>query len=262
MTKQNHMPNILYKYRDYKNEHNRRTLFEFELFLASFSMFNDPYDGSIPFSYNPDDLTPQNIFLKMRQLAIQEHPDWGEAQIHKFCYEGQRMDNLNNDASIEKLFEQNKLEIDNAIGILSLTTDPFNYLMWSHYGNSHNSFCLGFDKIMLFETVGGGVPVKYAEEVPKFDLFGDVYEFVQKLLATKSIVWDYENEYRIVKRHAAKQIIKYPKEMIKEIYFGTKLPFKEKHTIIDFVKTEKIDCDIFELSLDKNYFKLNPLKIF
>lgn len=53
------MPKIPYKYRDYKNNFNRSNLFEFELFLASTSMFNDPYEGSIPFSYDPIDLTPE-----------------------------------------------------------------------------------------------------------------------------------------------------------------------------------------------------------
>lgn len=263
MKKLDGTPNILYKYRDYTNEFNRRTLFEFELFFASTSMFNDPYEGSIPFAYDSVDLTSENIFLKRRQLAIQEHPDWKEAEIQRYCFESESKDLLNDDDHIEKFNEQNRKEIDNTFGIFSLTIHPLNYLKWSHYGNSHNGFCLGFDKTILSEIVGGGLgPVQYESVVPKLKLFGDTYDFLVKQLATKSIVWSYEDEYRIVKINAAKQIITYPKEMIKQIFLGVKLPLVEKNKIIEFVKTKSIDCQIFELSLDKITFKLNHLNIY
>lgn len=257
------MPDILYKYRDYKNDFNRRTLFEFELFLASTSIFNDPYEGSIPFAYEPADLTPENIFLKMRQLSKLEHPDWTEAQIQQDCFEGQSKNLLNDETHIEKFNEQNRKDIDNTFGIFSLTIHPKNYLMWSHYGNSHTGFCLGFDSTMLFETVQGSLgPVQYENELPKLRLFGDTYDFHIKQLGTKSKVWSYEDEYRIVKINAARQIISYPKEMIKEIYLGVKMPLGEKHEIIDFVKANSIDCKIYELSLDRSTFRMNHLNIY
>jgi hypothetical protein len=257
------IPNILYKYRDYKNAYNRKTLFEFELFLATTSMFNDPYEGSIPFTYDPKDLTPENIFLKMRQLAINEHPDWSEAEIQNYCFEGQRKDLLNDDKHIEQFNEQNRKDIDKTFGIFSMTTNPLNYLMWSHYGNSHTGFCIGFDSTILFDTVGGGLgPVHYDTEVPKMRLFGDIYDFHLKQLATKSVIWKYEDEYRIIKSKAAKQLIIYPKEMIKQIFLGFKMTLSEKNIIIEFAKTNDIDCQIFELSLDKTTFKLNALRIY
>ncbi|MCX6230864.1 MAG: DUF2971 domain-containing protein [Bacteroidetes bacterium] len=257
------MPKILYKYRDYKNTFNRRTLFELELFLATTSMFNDPYEGSIPFIYDPIDLTPENIFLKMRQLAIMEHPNWKEAEIQKYCFEGQSKNLLNDDKHIEQFNEQNRKDIDNTFGIFSMTIHPLNYLMWSHYGNSHTGFCLGFDSAILYETVGGSLgPVHYDTEVPKLRLFGDIYDFHLKQLATKSEIWKYEDEYRIVKSNAARQIITYPKEMIKQIYLGFKMSLSQKYKIIDFAKTNNIDCQIFEISLDKTTFKLNNLRIY
>ena len=263
MEKIDRIPNILYKYRDYTNEYNRRTLFELELYLASTSMFNDPYEGSIPFAYNIEDLTPENIFLKRKQLAILEHPDWKEAEIQRYCFENERKDLINDVDHIEKFNEQNSKDIDNNFGIFSLTIHPFNYLMWSHYGNSHNGFCLGFDKSILLEIVDGVMgPVQYDSVVPKLELFGDTIDFLKKQLATKSEDWRYENEYRIVKMNAARQIITYPKEMIKEIFLGVKLPLVEKIKIIDFVKTRNIECEVYELSLDKITFKLNHSRIY
>lgn len=257
------MPDVLYKYRDLKNDYNRKTLFEFEIFLASTSLFNDPYEGSIPFVYDPVDLTPDKIFLKMRQMAQLEHPDWTEEEIHQECYNGQCKDLLNDDRHIEKFNEQNRKDIDKTFGILSLTIHPKNYLMWSHYANCHTGFCLGFDSTILFDTVGGSLgPVQYEKELPKLKLFGDTFDFHLKQLATKSIVWSYEDEYRLVKSQAAKKIFKYPKEMIKQIFLGVKMSWADKNEIIDFVKTKNIDCQIFELSLDRSTFELNHLNIY
>src|ERR1035437_8762048 len=151
------MPLILYKYRDYSNEYNRRTLFKFELFLASTSMFNDPYEGAIPFVYDPQDLTPENIFLKMRELSIAEHPEWKESQIQEYCYEGQQKNLLQDETHIEKFNETNRADIDKTFGIISLTPKPLNYLMWSHYADSHRGFCIGFDSKILYDVTKGAL---------------------------------------------------------------------------------------------------------
>ncbi len=257
------MPPILFKYRNYSNEYNRKILFDFELFLASTTMFNDPYEGSIPFTYDPQDLTPENIFIKMRQLAIAENPDWSESQIQEYCFEGQQKNLLQDEAHIQEFNETNREDIDKTFGILSLTPKPLNYLMWSHYADSHKGFCIGFDTTLLYDVVNGSLgPVYYEDEVPKLRLFGDTFDFHSKQLATKSKVWEYEEEFRIVKSNASKETIKYPKEMIKQIYLGCKMEFEDKNKIINFAKDNGLDCHIIETSLNKEKFELKTLRVY
>lgn len=257
------MPKILYKYRDYCKDTNRKTLFDFELFLASTPMFNDPYEGTIPFSYDPQDLTPENIFLKMRELAYAKNPEWSESQIQSYCFEGQQKNLLHDEDFREKFDESIREKIENDFGIISLAPNPFNYLMWSHYANCHKGFCIGFDRDILNETVQGSLgPVNYDNDIPKFRLFEDIPDFLIKLLGTKSKVWEYEEEYRIIKMNASKQIIKYPKEMIKEIFLGCKMELKNRKEIIDFVKKNSIECQIIETSLNKEKFMLDTLRIY
>lgn len=257
------IPNILYKYRDYSNKYNQRTLFDFELFLASTSMFNDPYEGSIPFEYDPAELTEDNIFLKLRSIAKERHPEWDEQRIQEFCFEGQQKDLLNDEKHKEYINKKNKEQIETIFGILSLTKHPMNYLMWSHYAKSHTGFCIGFDKFILFEHVQGSIGlVNYAPKVPRLKLFEDIGAFHVKQLGTKSDVWSYEDEYRIVKSNAANQTLNYPKEMIKNIFLGCKMKQTEKNKIIEFVSQNKIECEIYELTLDKEIFKLNDSRIY
>ncbi len=257
------MPKTLFKYRDYTNEYNRKTLFDFEIYLASTATFNDPYEGDIPFRYEPKELTEENIFRKFRELAYEEHPDWSEEEIHEFCYNAQQKDLLNDEAHIEQRNKINKKDIENTFGILSLTPNPMNYLMWSHYANSHTGYCIGFDSKLLFDEIGGAlVKVKYETELPKLKLFEDIREFQQKLLATKMKDWEYEDEYRLININPPSRIVTYSKEMIKEIFLGCNMPLENKNKIIEFVKSNAIDCQVFDLSLDKTVFKLSPLNIY
>lgn len=99
--------------------------------------------------------------------------------------------------------------------------------------------------------------------MPKLRLLNEPIEiFHIKQLATKSEVWSYEDGYRIVKSKASRITIKYPKEMIQQIFLGCNLRHKEKMEIIDFVKEQKIKCEIYKLSLDKEDFQLNQSRIF
>jgi hypothetical protein len=250
-------PNILYKYRDFHNPYNKRLLINFEIYLPSTSMFNDPYEGSIPFEYNVEELTEENLYLKMRELTKYTYPHWNDQQIENHCYEAKQKDLLNDPNHIEQMRLTNMRKIDETFGIFSLTPKHLNYLMWSHYANCHRGFCIGFDTASLFDIIGSFSPVIYQKEIPKMNLFGNTEEFYMKQLSTKSEVWSYEEEYRMVKSDASKNTIKYDKSIIKKIVLGCKMKFEEKIEIIDFVKKENIPCTVSDLKLNLENFNLD-----
>jgi hypothetical protein len=108
-------------------------------------------------------------------------------------------------------------------GVLSLTRQPLNSLMWSHYGDEHQGVVLGFDvDIAGFSNLDTCViPSQYGEviysatkphnDLPiiseenlmsigkdlKFDF--DAFNLVKKAFLYKSIEWNYEEEVRVVK---------------------------------------------------------------
>lgn len=251
-------PKILYKYRDLHNEYNKRILFNFEIYLPSTTMFNDPYEGSIPFVYNSDQLTEENLYLKMRELAKYSYPNWTDQQIEEYCFNAKQKDLLNDPKHMEQQRLENIRKIDATFGILSLTPKYLNYLMWSHYANSHRGFCIGFDSEALYDTIEGTIgPVDYQNEIPKMDLFGDTLEFYVKQLSTKSKVWEYEEEYRIVKADGSRTTVKFDKGIIKHIVLGSTMNQKDKDLIIEFVRSEKIPCTISELNLNLETFRLD-----
>ena len=108
-------------------------------------------------------------------------------------------------------------EIDNFInkyGVVSLTTNPNNLLMWAHYANEHKGICLLL-KDTLFKPDAQKIPTKYGIEnyIPKEVKYSDqrrddkingnnTIELIRnhstKYLFTKSIAWEYEFEYRCI----------------------------------------------------------------
>ncbi len=262
MNKVREVPEILYKYRDWDNENHKRILYDFEIYLPSPKKFNDPYEASIPFEYDEEELKPDKIFIKLINMAKQRHPDWDDARIHELAYQGQVKGLVFDESHKQRQHEEYKREIENTFGIFTLTTKKNNFLMWSHYANSHKGFCIGFDSMMLFKTVKGGlVPVDYRDDLPKFLFDEDITEFSRKQLATKSNVWEYEDEYRLIKHLAANKKFYLDKSCIKELVLGVKMDVKIKFELIEYVKTNIPHCTVYDTELNKDFFRVDLKKI-
>lgn len=262
MNKVREIPEILYKYRDWENPNHKRILYDFEVYLPSPKKFNDPYEASIPFEYAEEELTAEKIFFKLTNMARQRYPDWDDARIHEYAFEAQQKDLVHDKSHKEKLYEKYKKEIEDTYGIFSLTAIQNNFLMWSHYANSHSGFCVGFDSKLLFETVKGGlVPVDYRDDLPKFLFDEDITEFSRKQLATKSTVWEYEDEYRLIKHLAANKKFYLDKSCIKELVFGVKMDVKIKFELIEHVKKNIPHCAVYDTELNQEYFRVDLKQI-
>ena len=67
------IPKTLYKYRIWdevgqEKQLSRRILTDNEVYLASPDQFNDPFDGSLPFKYNKEELTKDDSYDREAKL--------------------------------------------------------------------------------------------------------------------------------------------------------------------------------------------------
>lgn len=86
--------------------------------------------------------------------------------------------------------------IESQYRIYCLTPHPDSALMWSHYARSHTGVCLEFSVMnMLFCAA---LPVEYLERYPSYDLADGDEDANLRPLLTKSSVWRYEDEFRLV----------------------------------------------------------------
>lgn len=256
------VPNVLYKYRDWGNANHRKLIEEQELYFASVDQFNDPFDGTIPFRYDPKELTEDNIFKKYYRITKREFPYWTNTQIHEDCYRHQQMGHFHDEKYLEDFEVDTLKSINDTYGIVSLCKAKDNFLLWSHYANSHTGFCVGFDKNLLFEdTAASFAHMQYEDDLPVLGLFEDVMQTMTKLIGTKSNTWKYEDEYRLTKIYHSRKIAKLKKETIVEIVLGCKMNQQEKFKIIDLAAALYPDASVFDINLSKKKFEIELLKI-
>lgn len=109
-------------------------------------------------------------------------------------------------------------------GVLSLTRQPLNSLMWSHYGQSHTGVVIGIDCELagLSDSETSLIPAKYGDVIysatkpshpvnmsisedfwidnPIFSCFEPhSYNLLSRAFLHKSLEWGYEEEVRVVK---------------------------------------------------------------
>jgi hypothetical protein len=154
-------------------------------------------------------------------------------------------------------------EFINDLGVYSLSESeiPDNELMWAHYANSHKGFCIAYD-VDLLKQSGDTVndieliKVKYADSPANIGLM-DIrnYDIVkQKLLATKSKSWAYENETRLLYSHSG--LKQYNPNALQTVYFGLFFEKSFQQQIIDGLKNR--DVSFYKMVQKPNSYSLIP----
>jgi len=94
----------------------------------------------------------------------------------------------------EKLID----EISKSFGLICFCDDPQHLLMWSHYSDGHKGIVIGFDPSKL--NLGPIDPVSYVprrvELNPPFQISD--HDRMMAIITSKSDLWKYEREYRVV----------------------------------------------------------------
>lgn len=251
------IPKVLYKYRSWSNTWHQKLLKEKKAFFAAFSQFNDPFDGAIPFRYKTDDLTPENIFQKSYELAKRSYPDWSDQKIHEYCFENQK-DGKHTDeqfwlAQHESLVQMNA----QAFGVFSTSAVRDEYLMWSHYSDSHKGYCIGLDTEVLMASTPLIIgQVTYQDPLPRIDLFAEIEEFIQSVLFTKGLMWEYEEEFRMLLPKGARKEMILPDGVIHSVVIGCKMPEKLRIELVTFILEKYPKAELFQANLATDSFRL------
>ena len=104
--------------------------------------------------------------------------------------------------------------------ICSLSKKINNTLMWSYYADGHKGVAIGVE---ISDSEGYElIPVKYRERAAYVSKTMDSEKAVKKLLSTKLLPWEHEQEVRILTYD------EYVDIEIKEIVFGKRIDDRDK----------------------------------
>jgi hypothetical protein len=252
---------LLYKYKP-NNEYTMKIFTEGKLYFPSISELNDPFEGAIPFIFDEAELTPENIFQKMYDLATEEHPDFTPEQLYQFVSGNYGKGGFFDEKHLEKINKETRENINEKIGICSLTSKNNNILMWSHYADGHKGLCIGFDWQMLRKSTSAILGnVNYQDDLPKYKIFGSNSDFFQTLLLTKSTEWQYEQEYRLMTIESRGKELPFPFESIVEVIFGCCMLQEERDKYIRLIMEKNRNCKLFETRMHSKQFALEIVSL-
>lgn len=253
-------PSIVYKYRNWDDANHKRMLANNELYLASPQYFNDPFDKGIPEDYTllkTDEEKYNHVFelttklkdsLKARGLTFDEAMKIGLDRISD-------IKKFQNNAIKESIRYHSEFW-----GVLSLSAIWDNILMWSHYGNNHKGFCIGFDeeKLRLSGLFGAGGNVKYTDVYPSIHPRDVSFGF--ESTHVKAIDWEYEKEYRLTKVFyptvsASDRIVTVDNTFFKEVILGCEFPENQVNEIRNECMNKNIP--LYQATQVPMAFKLN-----
>lgn len=226
-----------------------------EIFFTSARKFNDPFDCTIPPRY---DLLDKESFLEIVKRNIREdYPKLSPKEFNNLVQEIKSHKNYMQNDSITFANKQLQEAKYNNFGIFTLSAEKENILMWAHYSNYHEGFCIGLNKtkfeiylaklykekqIPIFP-----IRVEYETEYPVLDPRNmDDNDWGIKQFSIKSSEWKYEKEWRYILTGFTDFRTTIDYDIFEELIFGCKIPSPDKDEIIGIIQKWPSKLKVFQ----------------
>lgn len=189
--KQGVFPRYLYKYSTLNNKYTLDNIISSNLFFQCPLNYNDPYDSQVMFnsSFDLEHDIQITEFLQDFVSSMFKNP--------KKLGLGTMASYLRNDSVYrEEICKVFQIFWMKGVKTTCFTDNYYNRLMWSHYSDHHKGICLEFDVLRSPEIFMNCRPVRYVSHHPQKSFFKDFSSYVNTVLLTKHLDWEYEKEYR------------------------------------------------------------------
>lgn len=251
---------MIYKYCGF-SEYSIDNIRNSNLFFSTPESFNDPFD-----SYPNINIDSENERKALGEIMRENGVDKGF------------FDQTSNAFLTKLALINDRAPLSNVKhGITCFTSKDDNILMWSHYGNKHSGYCLGFDVDTSLNNAhnfieyndnmmkGKFISISYASndemvERPRLRYGGATN--VQNMLSCKSSEWAYEQEIRLYfysLENRFPNILNYKKETLKEFIIGNRFDVGNLIAIYNAGVLNNLCVSI--MLLDFHKYKLNKISI-
>lgn len=246
------------------------------MWFANQSSFNDPFEGI----YCLDESIDENELVTLGANSLVETQGFSYPEALKIASKRYSA----NPAEFREVVigfarEINKKSKDYAknCGVLSLASDIsrdsrsqiLNMLMWSHYADGLRGYCLKFDAKELFDSCVGlnhdskfsWAKMDYETKPRQIRLASGAnrrnFDYL-RALQIKHEQWCYECECRLFSNSVG--LKKFSKESLEAVYIGEKMPEKEEILLLDIVKNQYPEAEIYKVIVDSDSFAIRACK--
>lgn len=260
----------VYKLRNWEDPNHKKILTSNEIWFANPISFNDPFDTAITRDFTLLDTEEKKleyalIFFEENQSECIERSGTKEKSI---AFMLSRLQDINAyQKNWEKLYfeEQNK-----SIGVFSATTKIDSNVMWGHYANNHQGFGVSLKVHPLTWIINKWCShcgrTKYNAKFPEINPLSErKIEDIHLEINYKSLEWEYENEYRIIRsayeyENDLTRKLVLPEGIINGVYLGLNM-IKSHMEEITFIAAQK-KIPVFKMIKNTRSFKLGTIQIY
>jgi len=260
--------NIEHLYRYQKiDEHLKTVLTENILYFCSPKDFNDPFDCQYLVTFKDCEEDDFKDFLT--RVFKYSCPNYRIEDIIRKVEDCIALDMHKNQVFLKEKLKiyQNLIKNDiDKLGMLCLSENKDDILMWSHYADRHEGVCLQFDKRVIDERFLNRIPnilekVEYRKSYPslrKYNNSSEVERAKLTMFTKESEHWNYEKEWRIIThpKNEKERKIKYPEEMLTGIIFGCRITDEKKCQVKGWLKERKIKPKLYQASINEDEYAL------
>lgn len=279
--KNENMPEIFYKYRGV-SKYTLDALEKDVLYFSAISLFNDPFECAMSlsfeqvqhltynriitelksflkpgFSLTKDDVTPLEALRSQLMLGIPKEDEKSFETMFKWTDELIKAIKVKTSKEISQIG-------DEIYRVCSFSELNDSLLMWAHYANNHQGFCIGYNFKELHNDLTDLIlPVIYSDElleISKFLLPESNQSLLMNAITRKSKAWEYEKEWRMLMHQVNNEKTQLQKLPIpKSIYLGAKISEADKRDIINI--SLKKNINVYQMYMGIDEFKLYYKKV-
>lgn len=257
----NDPPTKLYKYKDISGEgidHVEDMLRNNRLWYSSPQKFNDPFDCRCLFEVEHD----RNKVVRRKAEFLIKH---NKATLAGAIAQAAREVPTNPEELRrfrDQQFRGHSIRAENT-GILCLTTDCDNILMWTHYARNHTGICIEFrvrteNDSEHIDFFGRAFPVEYTDHMPVTNFMQDNWEdVVRKAFFTKSSWFEHEREYRRILMNEGEGLKPIPHGIVSAIILGCDIDARARERVVTACSQYDGPVKIVEATPNPETFGLN-----
>ncbi len=175
---------------------------------------------------------------------------------------------------VPRIAESIRILLANNLCVLSLAGNNRHPLLWAHYADSYRGVALGFDSTQPFFT--GCIKVAYSQSRSALQLTSfpetpkERFELATRILATKSLSWQYEEEYRLLR--SAEQLrdtgifdeagapvftADFPYQSLSTVLLGPSISIEHRDAIVSIVAAKCSRAIAMKSSLSQDEFDIS-----
>jgi hypothetical protein len=221
----------LYKY-GRLSEYSEELFSSAKIFFAAPSQLNDPFECSPVFTF---EATKKQRIEAATQMLVR-HPDFPTPQAatkeaHRLWDNGRL-----GDPALWKKVARDLMADAKGVGLYCLSQERASILMWAHYADNHQGYCLEFAADDRTPVFGAAQRVSYSGEYPTVNLFRTPTEGqIDTIFLRKYKGWEYEQEWRIINHQTGPGLRSYPLPLLKGIIFGLRMTEENRTRIKEWV---------------------------